>query len=95
MTTTYANLVDEITLNLSGYTLRQDRTTHLTADVTSSGLSLSLGSTTNIGKGVVEIDDELISRVIFFNPPAFARCSTIDSNISPICLTARTESRSN
>jgi len=60
MTTTYANLVDEITLNLSGYTLRQDRTTHLTADLTSSDLSLSLGSTTNIGKGVVEIDDELI-----------------------------------
>ena len=60
MATTYANLVDEITLNLSGYTLRQDRTTHLTADVTSSGLSLSLGSVTNIGKGVVEIDDELI-----------------------------------
>jgi hypothetical protein len=60
MTTTYANLVDEITLNLSGYTLRQDRTTHLTADVTSSGLSLSLGSVTNIGKGTVEIDDELI-----------------------------------
>jgi hypothetical protein len=28
--------------------------------LTSSGLSLSLGSTTNIGKGVVEIDDELI-----------------------------------
>jgi hypothetical protein len=32
----------------------------LTADVTSTGLSLSLGSVTNIGKGVVEIDDELI-----------------------------------
>jgi hypothetical protein len=60
MTTTYANLVDEITLNLSGYTLRQDRTTHLTEPVTSTGLSLSLGSVTNIGKGVVEIDDELI-----------------------------------
>ena len=60
MTTTYANLVDEISLNLSGYTLRQDRTTHLTADVTSSGLALSLGNVTNIGKGVIEIDDELI-----------------------------------
>jgi hypothetical protein len=60
MTTTYANLVDEITLNLSGYTLRQDRTTHLTGNVTSTGLSLGLGSTTNIGKGVLEIDDELI-----------------------------------
>lgn len=60
MTTTYANMVNEILLNLSGYTLRQDRTTHLTQDITSSGLSLNLGSTTNIGKGVVEIDDELI-----------------------------------
>ena len=60
MTTTYANLVDEISLNLSGYTLRQDRTTHLTADVTSSGLSLNLSNVTNIGKGVIEIDDELI-----------------------------------
>jgi hypothetical protein len=60
MTTTYANLVDEITLNLSGYTLRQDRTTHLTADLSASSLALSLGSTTNIGKGVVEIDEELI-----------------------------------
>jgi hypothetical protein len=60
MTTTYANMVDEILLNLAGYTLRQDRTTHLTQDITSSGLSLNLGSVTNIGKGVVEIDDELI-----------------------------------
>jgi hypothetical protein len=60
MTTTYANMVDEILLNLAGYTLRQDRTTHLTQDLTSSGLSINLGSVTNIGKGVVEIDDELM-----------------------------------
>lgn len=60
MTTTYANLVDESLFNLAGYTLRQDRTTYLTQDLTSSGLTLNLGSTTNIGKGVVEIDDELI-----------------------------------
>lgn len=60
MTSTFANLVDEVLLNLNGYTMRQDRTTHLTADLTSSGLSLSLGSVSNIGKGVVEIDDELI-----------------------------------
>ena len=60
MTTTYVSMVNEILLNLAGYTLRQDRTTHLTQDITSSGLSLNLGSTTNIGKGVVEIDDELV-----------------------------------
>jgi hypothetical protein len=60
MTSTLANLVDEVLLNLNGYTMRQDRTTHLAADLTSSGLSLSLGSVSNIGKGIVEIDDELI-----------------------------------
>lgn len=60
MTTTYANLVDEVLLNLSGYTLRQDRTTHLTQNLTSSGLTLNLADVTNIGKGTVEIDDELL-----------------------------------
>ena len=60
MTITYAALVDDILLKLSGYTLRQDRTTHLTSDLTSSGLSLSLASVANIGKGAIEIDDELI-----------------------------------
>ena len=60
MTTTYANLVDEILLNLAGYTLRQDRTTHLTQDVTANGLILNFGSVTNIGKGSIEIDDELL-----------------------------------
>ena len=60
MTTTYANMVDEVILNLSGYTLRQDRTTHLTQDVTSSGLTLNFGSVENIGKGTIEIEDELI-----------------------------------
>lgn len=60
MTTTYANLVDEVILNLSGYTLRQDRTTHLTQNLTSNGLTINLGDVTNIGKGVVEIDDELL-----------------------------------
>lgn len=60
MTTTYADLVNEISLNLSGYTLRQDRTTHLTQAIDDSQLSLNFGSVTNIGKGTVEIDDELL-----------------------------------
>ena len=60
MTTTYANLVDEVLFNLSGYTMRQERITHLTSGITSSDTTLALGSATNIGKGVVEIDDELM-----------------------------------
>ena len=59
MTTTYADLVNEISLNLSGYT-RQDRTTHLTQAIDDSELTLNFGSVTNIGKGSVEIDDELL-----------------------------------
>lgn len=58
--TTYVDLVNEISLNISGYTAKQDRTTHLTAAVNSSALSFSLGNVTNIGKGIIEIDDELI-----------------------------------
>lgn len=60
MTTTYANLVDDVLLNLAGYTLRQDRTTHLTGNITTSSTTLNLASVSNIGKGLVEIDDELI-----------------------------------
>lgn len=60
MTTTYANLVDEVLLNLSGYTLRQERTTHLTSAITASDLTLPVGSATNLGKGIIEIDDELL-----------------------------------
>lgn len=58
--TLYVDLVNEISLNISGYTAKQDRTTHLTAGVNSSATSFSLGNVTNIGKGIIEIDDELI-----------------------------------
>jgi hypothetical protein len=53
-------------MNLSGYTLTQDRSTYLRTAVTTttsssaSPTSLSLGSTDNVGKGIVEIDEELL-----------------------------------
>jgi hypothetical protein len=59
-------MMDEVLINLSGYTFQQDRATHLTSAVTTttsssaSPLVLSLGSTDSIGKGVVEIDEELL-----------------------------------
>jgi len=58
--TTFKELVDEVTVNLQGYTLRQDRSTHLTQDATSSATILSVASTENVGKGIVQVDDELI-----------------------------------
>ena len=66
MTTTLTDLINEVQINLAGYTYQQDRATHLTSAVsttTSSSASptiLSLGSTENLGKGVVEIDEELM-----------------------------------
>lgn len=66
MTTTLTDLINEVSINLAGYTYQQDRATHLTSAVTtltSSSTSptvLYLGSTENLGKGIVEIDEELM-----------------------------------
>jgi hypothetical protein len=66
LTTTLTDLINEVQINLAGYTYQQDRATHLTSAVTTltspstSPTVLSLGSTENLGKGVVEIDEELL-----------------------------------
>ena len=63
--TTLNNMVDEVLINLAGYTLQQDKATHLTSDVTTTTSTiaaptiLSLGST-ELGKGTIEIDEELM-----------------------------------
>jgi hypothetical protein len=59
-------MIDEVAVNLSGYTFQQDRATYLTHPVTTttsssaSPLVLQLGSTDSVGKGVIEIDEELL-----------------------------------
>jgi len=64
--TTLSNMIDEVSMNLSGYTLQQDRATYITAAVTtttspsSAPTILTLASADNLGKGVVEIDEELL-----------------------------------
>jgi hypothetical protein len=66
LTTTLTDLINEVQINLAGYTYQQDRATHLTSAITTTTSSstsptiLSLGSTENLGKGVVEIDEELM-----------------------------------
>jgi hypothetical protein len=58
-------MINEVSMNLSGYTLQQDRATHITADVAATAstiaapITLSLASTDSVGKGIVEIDEEL------------------------------------
>ena len=66
MTTTLSNMIDEVLINLAGYTFQQDRATYLktaiatTTSSAASPLVVSLGSTDSVGKGVIEIDEELM-----------------------------------
>lgn len=57
---TFNQLADEVTRKLSGFTLRQDRQTHLTTDVTASTGTITIANAANISSGMIEIDDELI-----------------------------------
>jgi hypothetical protein len=64
--TTLTDMMNEVRANLAGYTFQQDRSTYLKTPVTTttsssaSPLILSLGSTESVGKGVIEIDEELM-----------------------------------
>lgn len=66
MTTTLSDMVDEVLINLAGYTFQQDRATHLISDVANvastiaAPVNLSLASVGDIGKGIVEINEELM-----------------------------------
>ena len=59
---TFNDMINEVRSNLQGYTLRQDRLTYLanTDGITASGTEIQVGSSSNLAKGIIEIDDELI-----------------------------------
>ena len=57
---TFNDMVNEVKTNLQGYTLKQDRLTYLNAAITSVATSMIVGSSSNLAKGTIEIDDELI-----------------------------------
>ena len=57
---TFNEMVNEVKTNLQGYTLKQDRLTYLNAAITSVSTSMVVGSSSNLAKGTIEIDDELI-----------------------------------
>jgi hypothetical protein len=58
--TTLNSLVDDVQLDLAGFTYRQDRVTYLLTAATSTDLVLNVASTENIGKSIIEIDDEMM-----------------------------------
>jgi len=59
---TLDEMVDEIKSNLQGYTLRQDRISYVAnaAGLTTVSTAITIGSASNLAKGIIEIDDELI-----------------------------------
>ena len=59
---TFDELTDEVKSNLQGYTLRQDRITYVTnsGGLTTTSTNIVVGSQSNLAKGIIEIDDELI-----------------------------------
>ena len=55
-------MVDEIKSNLQGYTLRQDRISYVAnaGGISTTSTNIAIGSASNLAKGIIEIDDELI-----------------------------------
>lgn len=64
--TTLSQMIDEVLINLSGYTYQQDRSTYLKTAIntltspSTAPTILSLGDTSNVGKGILEVDEELM-----------------------------------
>jgi hypothetical protein len=104
--TTLAQMIDEVLINLSGYTYQQERSTYLKTAVTTltspstAPTILSLGDTSNVGKGILEIDEELmwvdsfdrVSNTATVSPygrgylgtPASTHAAEVKVSISPI-----------
>ena len=59
---TLNELVDEVKANLQGYALRQDRITYVAnpAGLTTTSTEITVGSSSNLAKGIIEVDDELM-----------------------------------
>jgi hypothetical protein len=63
---TLESMIDEVLINLAGYTYQQDRATYIIENVSDTPSTianptiLQLASTDNIGKGTIEINEELI-----------------------------------
>lgn len=57
---TVANLVDEVISMLQGYTRGFDQATHLAATVTAGDLTWTVGDATQLSRGLVEVESELV-----------------------------------
>jgi hypothetical protein len=56
----FADLIDDTQIALSGYTQRQDQATFLTAPMDDSQLTISVSDAGSLSRGLIEIGDELM-----------------------------------
>ena len=57
---TLNDMIQEVRSSLAGYTLRQDRITYLNTAINTTATGIQVGSSSNLAKGIIEIDDEII-----------------------------------
>ena len=59
---TFNDLINEVTIKLSGYGLRNDAVTYVTngGGFNAAALSFNVATTETLAKGIIEVDDELI-----------------------------------
>ena len=57
---TLNDMIAEVRSSLAGFTLRQDRISYLTNAINTTDLAIQIGSSSNLAKGIIEIDNELI-----------------------------------
>jgi hypothetical protein len=57
---TLNDMISEVRSSLAGYTLRQDRISYLVNAITTTDTAIQIGSSSNLAKGIIEIDNELI-----------------------------------
>lgn len=56
----FKEMVDEVLLNVAGYTQRQDQATYLIGDINESATELTVRDGSVLSRGLIEVDDELM-----------------------------------
>jgi hypothetical protein len=57
---TLNDMIAEVRSSLAGFTLRQDRISYLTSAINTTDTAIQIGSSANLAKGIIEINNELI-----------------------------------
>lgn len=56
----FADMTDEVLMNMAGYTQRQDQVTYLLEDINESATEFRVRDGSVLSRGIVEIDDEVV-----------------------------------